>query len=654
MDSSKNQQLSYRPDIDGLRAISILVVVLFHAGLGFKGGYVGVDVFFVISGYLITAMLLREMQRGHICLVDFWERRIRRIFPALCVMVVVTLAAGLRLMLPDALTELAESSVAQSLMGANMHFWAVSGYFAAAAEERPLLHTWSLAVEEQFYLLLPLVLLIILKTSSPIEGQRRRTGFWLLILSILSFITGIVCTYSSPNFAFYWLPTRAWELLIGSLLAARPQQWQIIPLKWREGAGWLGLTAILVASLTFENDTPFPGFAALLPCLGAVAILLSNETSGMNRVGHLLSVRPAVFIGRISYSLYLWHWPLLAFGTYLTVNTSRQPALSTRLTLLLAAFVLAYLSWRWIETPIRQRRLLKTRRALFSVAAVSTCLILTFSWLLMRQEGWPGRLNSTAKSYLAGVSNLPAYGDFPFEKFHESAGPDFPQFGSPKAKQVEVMVWGDSHAGRILPAVHDLCLKKGAAAQVAFYSSTSPTLGFYRRSRHALNERAQSWAETVIKTIREKRIPHTILVGFWQKATDGEDDRFSKALLQTVRELKQTGTTVWVMLDVPSQTFDVDKALALHAMNPSLFRDPADLASTQDQHRENNRLMYQLAPALIEAGAKIIDPLPAFLTPDGQRSLIKADGKSLYSDFHHLTTVGAQRLVPFLQPIFEP
>jgi peptidoglycan/LPS O-acetylase OafA/YrhL len=631
--------------------VSILVVILFHAGLGFKGGYIGVDVFFVISGYLITAMLLRQMQRGQICLVDFWERRIRRIFPALCVMVLATMTAGLFLMLPDALVELAESSVAQSLMGANIHFWFVSDYFSTSAEERPLLHTWSLAVEEQFYLLLPLVLIIILKTSTPIEGQRHRTGLWLLVLFVISFVAGLACTYTSPDFAFYWLPTRAWELLVGSLLAARPQHWTLIPAKWKEAAGWGGLVAILVAALAFENDTPFPGIAALLPCLGAAALLVSNETA-LNGPGRLLSTRPAVFIGRISYSLYLWHWPLLAFGAYLTA-TSRHPAAGVRIALLLAGFLLAWLSWRWVETPVRERRILGSRRSLFSMAALMTAIMITFSWLLIRHEGWPARVNPQALSYLTGVNNLPAYADYPFEKFRDTAGPDFPRIGKVDEEKTHLMVWGDSHAGRVLPAVQELSLQQGHAAQFAFYSSTSPVLGFYRPSRHSLNERTQAWAEQVVATVREKRIPHTLLVGYWQKAPDKQTQRFSEALLHTVSELRKTGTQVWILLDVPSHTFDVDKALSLHALRPEFITDPAKLATTRQQHEAANQLMYDLVPALEKAGARVLDPLPYFLSTDGQRTLLEEGGRALYTDPHHLSAAGSQRLVPLLEPLFK-
>lgn len=648
--SPQNQPLSYRPDIDGLRAVSILVVVLFHAELGFNGGYIGVDVFFVISGYLITAMLLRQMQRGKICLVDFWERRIRRIFPALCVMVLATMTAGLFLMLPDALVELAESSVAQSVMAANMHFWSVSDYFATAAEESPLLHTWSLAVEEQFYLLLPLVLILILKTSTPIEGQRRRTGLWLLVLFVISFVASVACTYLSPDFAFYWLPTRAWELLAGALLAARPQQWTLIPANWKEAAGWAGLLAILVAALAFENDTPFPGFAALLPCLGAAALLVSNE-SALNGAGRLLSTGPAVFIGRISYSLYLWHWPLLAYGAYLTA-TSRHPAAGIRILLVLAGFVLAWLSWRWVETPVRERRILGSRRSLFTLAAFMTAGMITLSWFLIRLDGWPGRVNPQALSYLTGVNNLPAYAGYPFEKFRDTAGPGFPRIGKVDEDSTHLMVWGDSHAGRVLPAVQELSLRQGSAAQFAFYSSTSPVLGFYRPSRHSLNERTQAWAEQIVATVREKRIPHTLLVGYWQKAPDKQTQRFADALINTVRELKKTGTQVWILLDVPSHAFDVDKALALHALRPEFITNPAELATTRKQHEADNRLMYDLVPALEEAGARILDPLPFFLSADGKRTLLEENGRALYTDPHHLSAAGSQRLVPLLQPIF--
>lgn len=651
-DTSPNHTLTYRPDIDGLRAVSILIVVLFHAGFGFKGGYVGVDVFFVISGYLITAMLLREMKRGRICLVDFWERRIRRIFPALFVTVASTLAAGCLLMLPESLLELAKSSIAQSLMGANMHFWATSGYFASASEENPLLHMWSLAVEEQFYLLLPLILLLIAKVSSLQHGQRRTTIITFLSLFFLSLGAGIYTTFTSPDFAFFWLPPRAWELLLGSLLAARPPHWHILPSSWRGAVGWLGLTAILVASLAFESDTPFPGFAVLLPTLGAALFLLSNET-GLNGAGRLLSTRPAMFLGRISYSLYLWHWPLLAYAAYLTVDHNQPATWPLRIGLVVASVILAWLSWRWVETPVRQRRLLGTRRSVFAFAAISTDIMLLGAWMLVHHAGWPQRIPAQTHAYLAGQKNHPAYDSVPYDTFRDHLGPDFPRLGiaDSSAASPHVLVWGDSHAGRILPVIHDLCVQNHVTGLGAFYSSTSPLLNYYRQGKHSLNERAPAWAEQIVSIIREKRIPHTVLAAYWQKAPGKDKKRFSEALLKTVRELRKTGTTVWILLDVPTQSFDPDKALALYSLHPALYTPPADKATTEQEHADQNRVMLDLIPALKEAGAHILDPLPYF--SKDQRTLIEAEGKALYTDPHHITASAAARLMPLFAPIFE-
>ena len=303
-----SNQLKYRAYIDGLRAIAVLAVLFFHADIGCGGGYVGVDVFFVISGYLITGLILKDLDGGQFQLVKFWERRVRRILPAVAVVLLACLATGWFLLFSLDFKELGESVLAQALLVSNIYFWRESGYFAQAAEMKPLLHTWSLAVEEQFYLLFPFLLIAFKRFS------RKSLVPGILLLCCISFSLSVYCSYRHASVNFYFLPTRAWELLLGSFLAAIPAQ--------RTSTRWLteslssgGLLAILCAVFFYGPDTRFPGISALLPCVGAALIIWANDHT-LTCVGKLLAIRPVVFIGLISYSLYLWHWPMLVFASY--------------------------------------------------------------------------------------------------------------------------------------------------------------------------------------------------------------------------------------------------------------------------------------------------------------------------------------------------
>ena len=348
----------YRADIDGLRAVAIVPVVLFHAGVtAFAGGFVGVDVFFVISGFLITGLIRHEIDKGTFSLAGFYERRVRRLFPALFAMLLAVTLCAAWLLLPADLVDYAKSVLATSLFASNFLFWQEAGYFGRAAEDIPLLHTWSLAVEEQFYILFPLFLAYIAARA------RKRYVAATALVTAVSFIASVAAVKLAPDAAFYLAPFRAWELGVGALLAlgALPtlHRHQV-----RSIVAVLGLTALLCSMTLFSKATPFPGAAALLPCLGTAAIIWAG-TGGHNVVGDALSARPFVLIGLISYSLYLWHWPLLSLGRYYAVRDLN--ALETGALLTLATLA-SIASWRYVERPFRGKSGLFDRRGLFNGA----------------------------------------------------------------------------------------------------------------------------------------------------------------------------------------------------------------------------------------------------------------------------------------------
>jgi len=333
--------MTYRPEIDGLRAVAVVPVILFHAGVGaLAGGFVGVDVFFVISGYLITSIILRERAEGRFSMLRFWERRARRILPALYVVMLACIPVAWALMLPDQYRDFARSLVAVGLFGSNILFWRESGYFAAAAEEKPLLHTWSLSVEEQFYLVFPLLMAVLWRF-----GQRGVAGV-LAVFALISLGLSHYAADTMPSANFFLLPTRAWELLVGALcafwLTARSRA-------GHDGLVALGLGAIMLSVLWFDGTTPFPSLWALVPVLGTAAVILFARPGGWT--GRLLSWRAMVGIGLVSYSAYLWHQPLMAFARIAHLSA---PPLWLMLALGALSFPLAYVTWRFVEQPFRR------------------------------------------------------------------------------------------------------------------------------------------------------------------------------------------------------------------------------------------------------------------------------------------------------------
>lgn len=371
----------YKREIDGLRAMAVLPVMLFHAGFEtFSGGFVGVDVFFVISGYLITTIILAELEQGKFSIVNFYERRARRILPALFLVMLVCIPFAWLWLLPSDMRDFSQSLVAVSVFASNILFWRESGYFDTAAELKPLLHTWSLALEEQYYVLFPLFLMLFWRL-----GKR-----WILVTLGIVFVVSLAvaqwAVYAKPAAAFYLLSTRGWELLIGAIAAfyLSKAKRKEFGKSVGEIGGWLGVVLILYAVFAYSKATPFPGLYALVPTLGTILVILfaTQQTT----VGKFVGNKAFVGVGLISYSAYLWHQPIFAFARTYTFG---QLSMEITSSLIFFSFFLAFLSFRYVETPFRSKGKVG-RHSVFLLSTLGAVFFISVGAIGSIKNGFPG------------------------------------------------------------------------------------------------------------------------------------------------------------------------------------------------------------------------------------------------------------------------
>lgn len=385
----KQPHTIYRADIDGLRAVAVLLVIACHLGIyKLRGGFVGVDVFFVISGYLISSTILADIAASRFSIVAFYERRIRRILPALVVMLFVTGLFAYKYLLPLELLDFSKSLLASTASVSNIYFWNQSGYFDAPAAMKPLLHTWSLAVEEQFYIFFPVFLMLVRKYSP------ARLKLAVISVAALSFVAAAVGAFKFPVSTFYLAPTRAWELLLGTILSLKLFP-ELTGALRRNAATLLGIAMIMTSAALFSATTPFPGVAALLPCLGTALITAAGET-GPSLISRILSSKPVVFVGLISYSLYLWHWPIIVFQKANAILVTGVSNRAAAFAVLAVTFLVSILSWKFVELPFRNGRLKLSGAPLFQTAFASSVAVALLAAAALFFHGLPSRFPSAA------------------------------------------------------------------------------------------------------------------------------------------------------------------------------------------------------------------------------------------------------------------
>lgn len=459
--------MKYRREVDGLRAVAVLPVIFFHADFAlFSGGFVGVDVFFVISGYLITTIIYGEIREGTFSIVRFYERRARRILPALFFVTLSSIPFAWLWLMPDGFEDFAQSLAANSVFSSNILFWTESGYFDAESHMKPLLHTWSLAVEEQFYVFFPLFLMLLYRIGRSVLFPA------VLAVFVISLAMSEWASTAYPTANFYLLPTRAWELGVGAILALTASAW-IDKEGWLAEAGsGLGLAMILYSVFVFDDAVPFPGLWALIPVLGSGLVIALARPQTF--VGRLLGSAPFVGIGLISYSAYLWHWPIFVFARVRMLNGVSP---ETYLALTVLSLFLAYISWRYVERVFRNKTSF-TRQQIFSGGAIGSVAIMVFGMVGHFESGLPGRISPAAAEMAAwGEDRNPrlyhchaAYNNF-------IAPEDSCIYGDDPSPSVAV--YGDSHAMSLAHKFAEALEKEGHGLREFSYAGCAPVAGLY-------------------------------------------------------------------------------------------------------------------------------------------------------------------------------
>jgi peptidoglycan/LPS O-acetylase OafA/YrhL len=656
--------ITYRPEVDGLRAIAIASVVLYHAaGAIFSGGFVGVDIFFVISGYLITSIILKEAREDAFSYMNFYARRARRILPALLAMLVVVTLAAFVLLLPADLYSYSDLLIHALFFSANFPLASSPGYFDATMQENPLLHIWSLSVEEQFYLIWPTLLLLVLRIFS-----RRGQILAVLLLAAASLILAEATAHTWPRSAFFHLHARGWELLAGAVLAMDLLP-QATNRKLCEGLSILGLALMCGPILLYTKETVFPGLSALPPVTGCALVIYANGT-GRTKIASLLSWQPVAFLGLISYSLYLWHWPILAFPAYILVRPL-EPIES--LLCVAASLLLAVLSWRYIERPFRKRlatrlgNLVEFER--FSIpaltqsgyAALAVVLALTGSGAAI-QHAWGAawRYSSDIRE-ITEIAPPPSKIDVCITEYRPRGAPIECHFGDGSAR---VILWGDSHSGSYLSTV----VKVYRNGRAFIHYGCLPLAGIKRvtLAGEDLNPACMESRPKVIEKILQLKPKILLIAGRWTLSEDlpygrelkpnsyltgdsGDLSRessrriFAAAIANTAAIFTKAGIKVVLLGQVPEMTVSPRHCLALSKLF-GLANGNCGFVPREEAERRQYYVNQGLnAAARSNPDVFVFRPFDSMCGES--RCEAVRNGKVLYIDGDHLGRDGANLLV---------
>lgn len=655
--------IKYRPDIDGMRGIAVLIVVLFHAGLPYiLGGFVGVDIFFVISGYLITSIILKDIRNNEFSFTNFYERRARRILPALYFMVCIALIVVLLIQTPKDLLKSSYSFMAALLFSSNVYFWRTTNYFSDASDLEPFLHTWSLGVEEQFYFVFPLFLLALIRHPKMLKSM-------VIAAFGFSFALSVYATYHYEWAGYYLLPSRAWQMMAGAIVA-------IYPVRLPANKSLLGglsamcILLLIVPAFAYTHDTRFPGVAALAPTLGATLAIVLGFNAQTNSISifatRFLSLKPLVWLGLISYSLYLWHWPIFAFiRNYHGDVELGYPSAFIGIGL---SVLFAYLSWRYVETPFRNKKVFN-RKMIFSLSAGSSVAILAVGAFIILNKGLPERMDPDVIR-LSSYSGTHILADDCMKLTAKDIDQDrVCKLNSQDEGKPTMAFWGDSHAGAMkrelmnfsqrynfqgvffanvgcppLPGILKTnfdsgkrCLDhNGAALEYILRNDTIKTVVLHARwalsvtgTRYG-NEKGPSY---IIKDVNAE---NTI-------SAEGNGAHINSAFQRLVKNLVAANKDIIVIGSTPEVGLNVPRVLA----NNVFWNKTRDIRPTVGEFLERQDETNKILAGLTSLGVKqVIDPSAMFC--DKTHCQIAEDTHPLYFDDNHMSDLGASRVLALL------
>ena len=614
--------IGYRPEIDGLRAIAVLSVLVFHISSGWlPGGFTGVDVFFVISGFLITRVIATEIREGRFTYRGFYERRARRILPASLFVIAGVIVATMLFAPPRQATVVAETAIASLLFVPNIYLWRESGYFTTSAEGNPLLHMWSLGVEEQFYFVFPLALLLLYRWVP------KRVLLAVIAAAAVSLALSAYFSPRNPSAAFYLLPTRAWEMMGGSILALLPDR----NISSKTGVQKRAATFFSVAALAtlvatfalFRGGMTFPGYNALLPVAATMALIYFTPGTA---IASLLSLRWVRFVGLISYSLYLWHWPVIVFARVRGFDP-HDPTVAVAIAVI--SMTLATLSWRVVERPFRERKTM-TIRAVVATCVAATLVAGAFAVTVIAGKGWPQRFDPQVLAYESAVDDFSPMRKACHRGRGKPAAPDDSCILGGKSS--DTVLWGDSHGVELAYALSDYrpiiqATATSCPAIAGYDPAASPGCAVHNAAMFAWLEQADDVSVVILVT-----------------ALFAGNDGVMDGLDQTVATIRAMGKDVIVVGPHPFPGVDVPQEAAWRAARGAKSYQIAIARTAHDRRFGDEEAA--LAAIAKKYGAKLALPVNAMCS-EGQCPVVSPDGP-LYFDSNHPSLAGARIVAKYM------
>lgn len=679
---NKTISIDYRADIDGLRALAVLAVIFYHFDImGFSGGYIGVDVFFVISGYLIGSLILFQLEQNEFKFSTFYLRRIRRLIPAFIVVILFSIITAYLYILPMDFKQYGQSLFAATVYSSNILFFLEAGYFDTASHLKPLLHTWSLSVEEQFYIIFPALAWLL------IRFKRKLVIVFFISISLISFFASVFYISRDSAAVFFLYPFRAWEMFLGVILALR-----ILPKITNSIVanifGFLGFCLILIPCTIYNSSTTFPGMTALSPCFGAAIFIYSGMTYRTLTKSWFSKTLP-VFIGKISYSLYLWHWPLFVFYKYIKLNTSYEKLSGLEIIfLLLFTFFAAILSWKFVEQPFRYSKLqfMKSKAVIFPITAIFSIGFFLFGFYIHTSNGIPDRYDPKEQQYIFAANDLFGNQDNCSDE-NNVFFPGLPicTIGNPQVSNSYILIWGDSHALAFNDGIKQIFNKYGADAVITWSGGCPPVFNIEKDESVSSKDTDYECTKQhhVLKDILEKehkRIKSIVLIGrwsyylngrgygldesisikVWEEGTNKETVKSQQNLFidlfeESINLLSVYNISIYVVEQPPEFSYFNARKLAMAYINDKkdYFKIADEIAYEPYDNVEDRQGPFQMLINKLELEGRVQILRTHQYFCNNQTCSTMIDSMPSYVDNNHISTNGAKLISELFLPVLN-